>query len=169
MRPSTPKRGEDALARLVTLSADKQEWKNVRELAQKYLTEFPKGVDARVVRLQGASADLHLSDAPAAEKTLVDLMKELKGDGGQAAAWWPNVWILLAESQYQQKKYDEVEATVQDLRGRMPDSPLMPQADEVLGRSLQESHAMGQGCRRVSEGHRGDRAASRATRPPRAS
>jgi TolA-binding protein len=86
--------------------------------------------------LQGASADLHLSDAPAAEKTLFDLMKELKGDGVQAAPWWPNVWILLAESQYQQKKYDEVEATVQDLHGRMPDSPLLPQADEVLGRSF---------------------------------
>ncbi|HET6327288.1 MAG TPA: tetratricopeptide repeat protein [Planctomycetaceae bacterium] len=127
---------QDALARLVTLSADKQEWKNVRELAQKYLTEFPKGVDARVVRLQGASADLHLNDAPAAERALGDLMKELKADGGQAAAWWPNVWILLAESQYQQKKYDEVEATVQDLRSRMADTPLMPQADEVLGRAF---------------------------------
>jgi cellulose synthase operon protein C len=127
---------EDALARLVTLSADKQEWKSVREGAQKYLAEFPKGVDARVVRLQAASADLRLNDAPGAEKALLDLMKELKGDGGPSAAWWPNVWIVLAESQYQQKKYDEVEATVQDLRSRVPDSPLMPQADEVLGRSF---------------------------------
>ncbi|HEV3136711.1 MAG TPA: tetratricopeptide repeat protein, partial [Pirellulales bacterium] len=127
---------EDALARLVTLSADKQEWKSVRELSQKYLGEFPKGIDARVVRLQSASADLRLNDAPSAEKTLGDLSKELKGEGGQAAAWWPNVWILLAEAQYQQKKYDEVEATVQDLRTRMPDSSLLPQAEEVLGRSF---------------------------------
>jgi TolA-binding protein len=127
---------EDALARLVTLSADKQEWKSVRELSQKYLTDFPKGVDARVVRLQSASADLRLHDAVAAEKTLTDLMRELKADGGQPAAWWPNVWILLAESQYQQKKYDELEATIQDVRALMPNSPLLPQADEVLGRSL---------------------------------
>ncbi|HEV8067688.1 MAG TPA: tetratricopeptide repeat protein [Planctomycetaceae bacterium] len=127
---------EDALARLVTLSADKQEWKNVRELSQKYLAAFPKGVDARVVRLQSASAELHLNDAASAEKTLAELLRELKGDTGQPAAWWPNVWILLAESQYQQKKYDELDATVQDLRGRMPDSPLLPQADEVLGRSF---------------------------------
>ncbi len=127
---------EDALARLVTLASEKQEWKNVRELAQKYLAEFPKGPDVRVVRLQGASADLRLNDAPAAEKTLADLMRELKADGGQAAPWWPNVWILLAESQYQQRKYDELEATVADLHARMPDSPLLPQADEVLGRSF---------------------------------
>ncbi len=88
------------------------------------------------MRLQGASADLRLNDAPAAEKTLADLLRELKADGSQAAPWWPNVWILLAESQYQQRKYDEVEATVQDLHTRMPDSPLLPQADEVLGRSF---------------------------------
>jgi TolA-binding protein len=127
---------EDALANLVTLSADKQEWKNVRDLAQKYLTEFPKGVDTRVVRLQLASAELRLNDAASAGKTLAELLRELKGDTGQPAAWWPNVWILLAESQYQQKKYDELEATVQDVRSRMPDSPLLPQADEVLGRSF---------------------------------
>jgi cellulose synthase operon protein C len=127
---------EDALARLVALSSDKQEWKHVRELAQKYLNEFPKGTDARIVRLQSASADLRLNDPAAAEKTLVDLQKELKSDAGQPAPWWPNVWILLAESQYQQKKYEDVEATVQDLRGRMPDSPLLPQADEIMGRSF---------------------------------
>jgi cellulose synthase operon protein C len=127
---------EDALARLVTLASEKQQWKSVRELAQKYLAEFPKGPDVRVVRLQGASADLRLNDAPAAEKTLADLLRELKADGSQAAPWWPNVWILLAESQYQQRKYDVVEATVQDLHSRMPDSPLLPQADEVLGRSF---------------------------------
>jgi TolA-binding protein len=127
---------EDALARLVTLAADKQDWKAVRELAQKYLTEFPKGIDARVMRLQTASAELHLHDAVAAEKTLSDLMRQLKNDAGQPAPWWPNVWVLLAEAQYQQKRYDEVEATVQDLRHLMPDSPLLPQADEVLGRSF---------------------------------
>jgi cellulose synthase operon protein C len=127
---------EDALARLVTLSADKQEWKNVRDLAQKYLVEFPKGLDERVVRLQAASADLRLHEAPAAEKTLSDLVRDLKSDPGAALPWWPNAWILLAESQYQLKKYDEVETTVADLRSRVSDSPLLPQADEVLGRSF---------------------------------
>ena len=59
-----------------------------------------------------------------------------QNDPGPALAWWPNAWILLAESQYQLKKYDEVEATVADLHSRIPDSPLLPQADEVLGRSF---------------------------------
>jgi cellulose synthase operon protein C len=127
---------EDASARLVALCADKQDWKSVRELARKYVADFPKGVDARVVRLQGASADLHLNDPPAAEKALTDLLRELKADGSPPAAWWPNVWVLLAESQYQQKKYDEVEATVGDLRTRTPDSSMLSQADEILGRSF---------------------------------
>ncbi|HXY37024.1 MAG TPA: tetratricopeptide repeat protein, partial [Planctomycetaceae bacterium] len=127
---------EDALARLVTLSADKQDWKSVRELAQKYLAEFPNGIDLRVVRLQSAAAELRLKQWATAEKMLDGLVDELKKEAGQPAAWWPNAWILLAESQYQQRKYDEVEATVQDLRSRLPNSPLLPQADEVLGRSF---------------------------------
>jgi TolA-binding protein len=135
-RGADAKTREDALARLVTLAADKQDWKSVREQSQKYLTDFPKGVDARIVRLQSASADLRLNDAPAAERTLLELKRELLSDGSQPATWWPNVWVLLAESQYHQKKYDEVEATVQELRTKMPESPLVSQADEILGRSF---------------------------------
>ncbi len=153
---------EDALARLVTLASEKQQWKTVRELSQKYLTEFPKGPDVRVVRLQGASADLRLNDAPAAEKTLADLLRELKADGGQAAPWWPNVWILLAESQYQQRKYDEVEATVQDLHNSHARFAPHAAGGRSAGPQLQEPHAMGQGDRRISEGHR--RLARRAER-----
>ena len=53
-----------------------------------------------------------------------------------SAEWSARAWVLLAQAYYQQKKYVDVEATVHDLRYRMPNSPLLYQADEVLGRSF---------------------------------
>ena len=88
------------------------------------------------MRLNLAAAQLGLKDPAAAEKTLVELKRQMSGTGGETPEWSARVWVLLAEAFYQQKKYDDVEATVDDLRHRMPNSPLLYQADEVLGRSF---------------------------------
>jgi cellulose synthase operon protein C len=126
---------EDGLSRLIAVAADKEEWSNVRELAEKFLAQFPKSADLGLVRLNLAAAQLGLKDPAAAEKTLVDLKRELGGPAANAD-WSARVWVLLAEAYYQQKKYGDVEATVDDLQHRLPNSPLLYQAEEVLGRSF---------------------------------
>jgi cellulose synthase operon protein C len=126
---------QDGLSHLIAVAADKEEWPSVRELAEKFLSQFPKSSDALLVRLNLAAAQLGLKEPEVAEKTLTELRRQL-ADTNDAPDWVARIWILLAESQYQQKKYADVDNTVGDLRQRFPKSPLIYQADEVLGRSF---------------------------------
>jgi len=127
---------EAGMARLIALAVDKEDWGTVRQLAEKFLVDFKSSADVPVVRLDLASAQLGLKDAPAAEKTLGLLKQEITFAKAPPADWAARVWVLLAEAYYQQKKYAEVETTVNDLHERMPKSPLGYQADEILGRSF---------------------------------
>jgi cellulose synthase operon protein C len=124
---------QDGLSRLIAVAADKEEWSSVQELAEKFLSQFSKSPDSFLVRLNLAAAQLGLKEPGVAEKTLTELNKQL-ADASDPPDWAARSWVLLAESQYQQKKYADVENTVGDLRGRFPKSPLIYQADEVLGR-----------------------------------
>jgi cellulose synthase operon protein C len=126
---------EDGLSRLIAVAADKEEWTSVRQLAEKFLTQFANSSNAPLVRLNLSAAQLGLKDPAVAEKTLTDLKRQFAESASDPPEWAARIWILLAEAEYQQKKYAEVENTVDDLRQRMPKSPVFYQAEEVLGRS----------------------------------
>jgi cellulose synthase operon protein C len=126
---------EDGLSRLIAVAADKEEWTSVQQLAEKYLTQFSKGPDAALVRLNLAAAQLGLKQPAVAEKTLTDLKSQFAETAGDLPQWAARIWVLLAEAEYQQKKYADVENTADDLRKRMPKSPLFYQIEEILGRS----------------------------------
>lgn len=49
--------------------------------------------------------------------------------------WFPRVFVLLAETQWQKKNYSDVVATVTDFRAWDAKSPLLYQAEETLGRA----------------------------------
>ncbi len=127
---------EDGLSRLIAVAADKEDWTVVRELAEKFLDQFGKSPDAPLVRLNLAAAHLGLKDPVAAQKILIELQHDINSAEGESAEWSARVWILLAEALYQQRKYDDVLATSDDLRRRLPKSALLYQADEILGRSF---------------------------------
>ena len=126
---------QDGLSRLIAVAADREEWSSVRELAEKFLSQFAKSPDSPLVRLNLAAAQLGLKKPEVAEKALTGLKQQV-ADANDPPDWAARIWILLAESQYQQKKYVDVENTASDLRQRFPKSPLIYQADEVLGRSF---------------------------------
>ena len=126
---------QDGLSRLIAVTADKEEWSSVQDLADKFLSQFAGSPDALLVRLNLAAAQLGLKQPGEAEKTLTELKKQL-AKANDPPDWAARIWTLLAESQYQQKKYADVENTVSDLRQHFPKSPLLYQADEVLGRSF---------------------------------
>jgi len=129
---------EDGLSRLIAVAADKEDWTSVQNLAGKFLAQFPTSPDIRLVRLNLAASQLGLKDPAAAEQTLVKLQREFSDAGGETPDWSARVWVLLAEAFYQEKKYDDVQTTVEDLRHRMPKSALLYQADEILGRSFKK-------------------------------
>jgi cellulose synthase operon protein C len=125
---------ENSLLRLVGLAVDQEDWRSVNELAGRFLAEYPASAQARLVRLHLASAQLGLKKPAEAEKNLAKLKDEITK--AQAPPdWSARVWILLAEAFHRQKKYAEVETTVDELRHRMPHSGLLYQADEILGRT----------------------------------
>ena len=79
------------------------------------------------------SLDLHQKFADA--ETLLTQLTESKDEPAVAESrWFPRVWVLLAESQIRQKKYDEVVATVAAFRKWDPKSEKLYEAEEVLGR-----------------------------------
>ncbi|MCH9020535.1 MAG: tetratricopeptide repeat protein [Proteobacteria bacterium] len=45
------------------------------------------------------------------------------------------MWVLLAEIAFRDKEYDKVRTTVEELRNRWPETKVLYQADEILGRS----------------------------------
>lgn len=127
---------EDGLSRLIAVAADKEEWSSVRQLAETFLSQFSNTPDTPLVRLNLAAAQLGLKEPAVAEKTLTELKKQLTDSASDPPEWAARTWVLLAEAEYQQKKYVDVENTVDDLHQRLPKSPLIYQAEEVLGRSF---------------------------------
>ena len=71
---------------------------------------------------------------PEAETLFTELTKSKDMPAVAKTRWFPRVWVLLAESQVRQKKYDEVVATVAAFRKWDPKSEKLYEADEVLGR-----------------------------------
>jgi tetratricopeptide (TPR) repeat protein len=64
-------------------------------------------------------------------------LKSLKDDSGfKPGEWFPSVWVMLAETQWRLKAYDAVAETVAEFRAWDPRSPVLYQADEILGRSF---------------------------------
>jgi tetratricopeptide (TPR) repeat protein len=83
-----------------------------------------------------AEADLNLGEFKAAQDRLIGL-KSLKDEPGfKPGEWFASVWVMLAETQWRLKAYDEVAETVAAFRAWDAKSPVLYQADEILGRSF---------------------------------
>ena len=123
---------ERAVYQLIRIGIEQETWKQVQTDAANLLKRFPRSPNRLEVRFASAEAQLHLGDFKAARHTL----EELKSDPAAAdAVWFPRIWVLLAEIALQQKKYADVKQAVEEMRKKYPKSPLLYQADEVLGRS----------------------------------
>jgi len=127
---------QKALYQLMRLELDARRWDALRKICDESLSRFPTGSYKDEAGFRRAEADFNLGDFKAAEERLTAL-KALKDDPlVRKAEWFPAVWVLLAETQWRQKAYDSVGTTVAEYRTWDPQSPLLYQADEVLGRSF---------------------------------
>ncbi|MBS0203388.1 MAG: tetratricopeptide repeat protein [Planctomycetes bacterium] len=134
---------ERSLYQLLVLAVEQQRWADVRQLAERLTTDFPKSRQRWYATYSVAESILANQKATEPEleiarERLTSLRKELENPEVNAFAWYDRVWVLLAELAFRQKKYDELEATVADLRQRPNKSPFLYQAEEVLGRGYKQ-------------------------------
>ena len=134
---------ERSLYQLVVLAVDQQRWADVRTLAEQLPTLFPNSphrwyagysvVEAILSNVKATEPDLE-----AAQQRLAALRAEKDNAAVNALPWFDRVWVLLAEASFRQKKYEELELLVAELRQRPVKSPFLHQAEEVLGRGYKQ-------------------------------
>ncbi|MBS0262004.1 MAG: tetratricopeptide repeat protein [Planctomycetes bacterium] len=125
-----------ALHQLVQIELSAHRWNEVRKYAAESAQRFPDGNFRLENQLALAEADFQSGDLKAASERLQQLKSEKESPEARQAKAFPQIWVLQAEIAWRQKDYDAVTATVTEFREWDPKSPLLYQAQEVLGRSL---------------------------------
>ncbi|MCH7988233.1 MAG: tetratricopeptide repeat protein [Planctomycetes bacterium] len=125
---------ETSLFHLVGIAVENREFKEMVAVSEQLLKRYPKSKHRYAARFYRAEAQFQLSQFDETNSALSELKNETDPMATEAD-WFPRVWILLGELQLRRKKYDAVEQTIEELRSRLPNSPLLYQADEILGRS----------------------------------
>lgn len=123
--------------RALVLSLDaaweQKDWPVLIAAARKLLQKFPQSE-------QRGYAEYRLGEGlvqTGQSKEAVDVLTKLHDSSDsqlRKSEWFPGARLLLAEAQLQARQYAAVEATVQKFRDEDPQSPLLYQADEILGR-----------------------------------
>ncbi len=123
------------------LAMDQQRWNDVLMLT----AEFEKAFATSALRPYVAYCNLEaqLADLQATSEVLAAAEKQLREQIDAPApveipAWYPRLWILLAEVRFRKKDYAGVEQAVTELKQRLPNGPLLYQAEEVLGRCFKQ-------------------------------
>lgn len=137
-----------SLVHLLDLAAEAGQWSDVVKFGERLNSEFPENSHQDYVAFRRGEAFLHERDFQQAVKILDSLKQQLEPRLAMAPAWWPEVWLLLAEADLALKDYAALEAVVADLKARAPESPLLYRADVLLGRSL-ENRARFEEARKV--------------------
>lgn len=126
-----------AMTHLLDLLAEAKKWPEVVKLAEQMEKKFPVSPQALYAAYRRGEGELQAKQYPAAILSLQRVRDELSKDLGQAPAWWPEAWLLLAEAEFLQKDYTKMEAALEDLATKAPKSPLLYRADALRGRSFE--------------------------------
>lgn len=134
---------EVSLYQLLVLAVGQQRWDDVQQLANRLTKDFPASqhrwyASYSIAESILANAKATEADLDAARTRLDALRKEQDNPAVKALTWFDRTWVLLAEIAFRQKKYDDLEATVAELRQRPTKSPFLYQAEEVLGRGYKQ-------------------------------
>ncbi len=115
---------------------DAKRWDYLRKVCQDSLARYPEGTYRRDAEWRWADADFYAGHYPAAKQRLEKLIAARNDESLKQADWFPQVWVMLAEAHFKLKEHEAVAKTVAEFRASDEKSPLLYQADEVLGRSL---------------------------------
>lgn len=135
---ANPKSDKDvqqrSLLQLMLIEQQAGHWTELRKHAQDSLTRFPAGTYRREAEFHAAEAEIQLQFYKESRDRLVRLTAAPLPEDLKHAAWFPRVWVLLAEAQYRLKDYPGVFKTAEDFRRADPKSPVLYQVEEVVGR-----------------------------------
>ena len=126
---------QDSLFRLMAIAEEQQQWEELEKTATAIRTRFAEGRYKTDAAFYLALSHLQRQKAEPALELLKPLVAAKADPAMKTKDWFPRVFILLAEIQWQQKNYAESIATVADFRAWDAKSKLLYQADEVLGRA----------------------------------
>ncbi len=122
---------------MLDIAAQQKLWPDLLQSASTFIEQFPESDQTPYARYRLGEAAIETGDLDRAVAELSALTQQPEESPVAGAEWYPSVWVLLAEAYLRQKDYPQVEATVAEFRRRLPDSPYLYHADEVLGRSYQ--------------------------------
>ena len=126
---------QDSLFRLMAIAEEQQQWAELEKTATAIRTRFSEGRYKTDAAFFLALSHLQRQQADPALELLKPLVAAKADPEMKTKDWFPRVFILLAEIQWQKKSYAESIATVADFRAWDAKSKLLYQADEVLGRA----------------------------------
>jgi outer membrane protein assembly factor BamD (BamD/ComL family) len=120
---------------LLDIAAHQQQWPELLRLASEFATQLPNSEQRPYARYRLSEGAIETGELDQAVQELTLLTQDSENQAITGAEWYPSVWVLLAEAWFRKKDYRQVEATVAEFRTRLPESPYLYHADEVLGRS----------------------------------
>ncbi len=125
---------ERAMFQFIEILTEQRLWEDLAAETAAFLKTFAESQYRPTVTFRRGEALISTKKYPEAETLFTELAKSKDDPAVAKSRWFPRVWVLLAESQVRQKKYDEVVATVAAFRQWDPKSEKLYEADEVLGR-----------------------------------
>lgn len=132
-----------ALYQIVLIELEQKRWDELRKACREALLKFPAGTYRWETEFRWAEADFQSGAYKESQERLLKLKAEALKPKAEKdheavarARWFPQVWVLLAETQFRLKQHADVAATAAEARTWDAKSPLLYQVDEVLGRSL---------------------------------
>ena len=124
-----------SLWRLMNIAEQQKQWDELSKIATAHRTRFPAGEHKLDAAFYLALSHLQRQQPEPALELLKPLAAAKADPLMKEKDWFPRVFILLAETQWQKKSYAEVIATVAEFRAWDAETQFLYQADEVLGRA----------------------------------
>ena len=126
---------ELSLWRLMQIAEQQKQWDEVAKVAAAHRTRFPAGEHKSDAAFYLALSHLQRQQPEPALELLKPLVAAKADPAMKDKEWFPRVFVLLAETQWQKKNYADVIATVTDFRAWDATNRFLYQAEEVLGRA----------------------------------
>lgn len=123
-----------AASLLLDILAKAEDWPSLLKHAQAASQAFQEGAGRSYAQYRLGEAALQTGQLDLAEKVLAALWQQRAVPEVARAEWFPSVALLLAETHFQQKEYEQAESALTAFRRENPESPYLYQADEILGR-----------------------------------
>ncbi|MBD3672024.1 MAG: tetratricopeptide repeat protein [Planctomycetaceae bacterium] len=124
-----------SLAHLIRIEITAGNWNEVVRLAEDYQSRHPNDSFANDVRFYQAEALINQQQYTDAGKVLEPLYEKRTEPALREAAWFPRLWVLLAEISLQKKDYERVFRLAIEMDAVETTEPFRYQMREVMGRA----------------------------------